>query len=262
MPCARCQHENRPQATFCEACGTPLTAAHPSSPPAPSYAEITNALSARIRELAEAHEQQTATAEVLKVISRTVFDLQTVLETLIESAVRLCRANSGVITRPDGDIYRVVAAYGMTPEALEIHKKYPMGLNRESATGRVLLERRAIHIRDVMADPEYRWAEAERRAGTLWTLHPVRTLLAVPLLREGTVIGVIGLERVEVRPFTDKQIELVTIFADQAVIAIENVRLFNETKEALEQQTATGEILRVISRSQTDVQPVFDAIVL
>src|SRR5262245_59769799 len=175
-------------------------------------------LQARNRDLTEALEQQTATSEVLKVISRSTFDLQPVLETLVESAARLCGANSGVIIRPDGDVYRTDAAHGMTAEALEIQKRYCMGLNRESATGRALLERRAIHIHAVMADPEYRWAEAERRTGSRSAL-PLGTVLAVPMLREDAVIGVIVVDRLEVRPFTDKQIELVTTFADQAVIA-------------------------------------------
>jgi GAF domain-containing protein/CheY-like chemotaxis protein/anti-sigma regulatory factor (Ser/Thr protein kinase) len=224
-------------------------------------------LEARNKDLIEALEQQTATSEVLKVISRSTFDLQPVLETLIESAVRLCGANSGLIARQDGDLYRLVATYGMTPEAVEFENRYPMSLNRESATGRALLERRVIHIHDAMADPEYRWAEAERSAEIRGVLAEIRTILAVPMLREVTVIGVILLRRSEVHPFSDKQIELVTTFADQAVIAIENVRLFQELEarnhdltETLEQQTATGEILRVISSSPTDAQPVFDTI--
>ena len=217
-------------------------------------------LEGRNRDLTEALEQQTATSEVLKVISRSTFDLQPVLETLIESAVRLCGANSGSIVRQDGDLYRLAVACGMTPEAVELHKKYPTSLNRESATGRALLERRAIHLHDAMTDPEYRWA-AESGA-------EMRTVLAVPMLREDTVIGVILLQRSEVQPFADKQVELVKTFADQAVIAIENVRLFREIEarnqdltEALEQQTATSEILRAISGAQTDAQPVFEAIV-
>jgi GAF domain-containing protein len=224
-------------------------------------------LEARNRDVTEALEQQTATSEVLKVISRSTFDLQPVLQSLIESAVRLCGADKGFIDRQHEDVYRMTVAYGESPEFIEVVKRHPARLGRESATGRVLLEHRVIHIHDAMADPEYHWAEAERG-------EEVRTILAVPMLREGEVIGVFVIRRTAVLPFTEKQIELVKTFADQAVIAIENVRLFTELQEknraltqahaqvteSLEQQTATSEILRVISSSPTDVQPVFDSI--
>jgi GAF domain-containing protein/CheY-like chemotaxis protein/anti-sigma regulatory factor (Ser/Thr protein kinase) len=218
-------------------------------------------LEARNRDLTEALEQQTATSEVLKVISRSTFDLQPVLQSLMESAVRLCGADTGLIYRQDGDVYRMAVTYGESPEFVEVLRRHPHRPGRESATARALLERRVIHIPDAMADPEYRWAETERGA-------EVRTIMAVPMLRETAVIGVFMIRRTEVRPFTDKQIELVKTFADQAVIAIENVRLFQalearnrDLTESLEQQTATSDILRVISSSPTDVQPVFDAIV-
>ena len=135
--------------------------------------------------------------------------------------MRLCGADKGFIDRQDEDVYRMTVAYGESPEFIEVVKRHPARVGRESATGRVLLEHRAIHIHDAMADPEYHWAEAERGA-------EVRTILAVPMLREADVIGVFVIRRTAVQPFTSKQIELVETFADQAVIAIENVRLFTE----------------------------------
>jgi len=209
-------------------------------------------------EINEALKQQTATAEVLKAISRTTFDLDSVLQTLLDNATVLCGAKRGVILRQDADGgFRPAVTHGWAQDSpvIEAVRARPLKPERGSATGRALLERRAIHIPDVLADPEY-----ERRdlaiAGTY------RTLLNVPMLRDGEPIGVISLTKgTDIEPFADKQIELVTTFADQAVIAIENVRLFNETKESLERQTATAEILKVISSSPTDIQPVFEAIV-
>jgi GAF domain-containing protein len=208
----------------------------------------------RDRQLTEALEQQTATSEVLKVISRSTFDLQPVLDTLIENATRLCDASQGFIHRFDGEVFRPAADYGEPPGFRDFWKQHMIRPGRGSATGRVALEHRTVHIPDVLADPEYELIDAQRLRG-------FRTVMAVPMLREGVLLGVMVIHRTEVRPFTDKQIDLVTTFADQAVIAIENVRLFQELKESLEHQTATAEVLGIISRSPTDVQPVLDAIV-
>jgi GAF domain-containing protein len=216
----------------------------------------------RTDDLSESLEQQTATADVLKVISRATFDLQAVLDTLTESAARVCAADKGVIFQRDGDIYRWGANFGFSHEAQQYALDHPQRPGRGSAVGRVALEGRASHIPDVLADPEYTAAGYQQAFG-------FRTILGVPLLREGTTIGVFALTRDEVNPFTEKQIELVTTFADQAVIAIENVRLFEaeqartrELQESLEYQTATADVLNVISRSTTNVQPVFDAIAM
>jgi GAF domain-containing protein len=211
-----------------------------------------------LNELRESLQQQTATADVLKVISRSTFDLRSVLDTLVQSVARLCEADSVGITRPRGSTHYFAAHYGYSPEFVEHMSKVEFTAgHRGSITERVLGEGRAIHIPDVLADPEYALSEAQMIAG-------YRTVLGIPLLREGTPIGVIVLTRNTVRPFSDKQIELATTFADQAVIAIENVRLFDEVQartrdltESLEQQTATSEVLRVISSSPGELEPVF-----
>ena len=198
-----------------------------------------------LSELRESLQQQTATADVLKVISRSTFDLQTVLQTLVESAARLCDANKGNITRErDGVFYRAAESYGFSREFLDHIKDVPLKPDRGNATGRALLEGRVIHIPDVKADPEYTLVEAQRLGG-------YRTILAVPMLREGVALGVLTLSRSEARPFTDKQIELVTTFADQAAIAIENVRLF----ESVEART------RELAKSLEDLRTTQDRLV-
>jgi GAF domain-containing protein len=178
----------------------------------------------RTRELSESLQQQTATADVLKVISRSTFDLRAVLDTLVQSAARLCEADAASIGRPKGRSFHFEALYGLSPEYAEQRTGHPAGIDRGTVSGRVLLERKIVHVLDVLADPEYTFKDGA-----------YRTLLGVPLLREGSPIGVIALGRNAVRPFTDKQIELVTTFADQAVIAIENVRLLDELRARTDQ---------------------------
>ena len=222
-----------------------------------SVANLQEQVATLTRELKEAREQQGATGDVLKVINQSTFDLQTVLDTLVELAVRLCDADTGIIRRRDGDIYPFAAAFGFTAEQRGYFANYSTKPDRGSVFGRAIVEGRTIHVPDLLADPDLDRRRLQDYRGVI----NIRSGLGVPLIREGTIAGVFTLQRREPRAFTDKQIELAETFANQAVIAIENVRLFNETKEALERQTATAEILGAISGSPTDTQPVFDAIV-
>ena len=214
----------------------------------------------RTRELTELLQQQTATAKVLQVISSSTFDLQTVLNTLTESGVRLCEADAAAIWRADDGVLAFAAQYGGSTEFEEFAKNNPIIPTRGGVTGRAFLDGRTVHVPDILAEPEF-------TAGAYYSFGKYRSSLGVPLLRNGETIGVLLAVRTGVKPFTDKQIELLTTFADQAVIAIENVRLFEaeqqrtrELTESLEQQTATSEVLQVISSSPGDLEPVFDAV--
>jgi GAF domain-containing protein/two-component sensor histidine kinase len=204
----------------------------------------------RNRELSEALEQQTATSEVLKVISRSAFELRPVLETLLENAVKLCGADGGAVHDPDG---RAELTYGYSAEFRDLVLGRPFTPGRGTLTGRVMLERKTIHIADVLADPDYEWTTGQHSGG-------YRTMLGIPMLREGVVVGSFSLARFRVEAFTERQIELVSTFADQAVIAIENSRLISELQQRLDEQTATADILQVIAASPTDLPRVLEAI--
>jgi len=208
---------------------------------------------ARTRELQEALKQQTATADVLKVISRSAFDLQPVLQTLVENAVKLGAASWGHIYRFDGEAFRNIADYGASPEVIEFWQRTPLRPGRGSGAGRAAVERRTVHIPDVLADAEYQYAEAQKSRG-------VRSLLAVPMLRGDALIGVFALLRTEVRPFIQSEIELVETFADQAVIAIENTSLFEEVRARNRDLTALSEVGRAVS-STLDLKVVLKTVV-
>jgi GAF domain-containing protein len=215
----------------------------------------------RTEDLSEALQQQTATADVLKVISRSAFDLETVLDALLSSACRLCEADIGTVRYREGPEYRLAATFGCKPEWIEHFRRYSTKPDRSSVFGRTIVEGHAVHIPDLLADPDYNRPQAQMLMG-------FRAALGVPLMREGEAFGVINLFRLEVSSFSDRQIELVQTFADQAVIAIENVRLFDEVQaktrdlsEALTYQTGSANILKVIASSPTNVEPALKAIV-
>ena len=214
----------------------------------------------RTHELTEALDRQTATAEVLNVISRSTAQLQPVLDTIVQTASRLCNAEIALIFMLREKKLCVVATNNASNAFVQHAIDHPLPLGRGSCSGRSVLERQVIHIPDCLADPEYTVLDYQ-------AVGKYRSMLGVPLLSNGAPIGVVTLVRTAVMPFTEKQIDLVRTFADQAVIAIENVRLFDEVQartdelsEALRQQTATAEVLQVISRSAFDLQPVFDAV--
>ena len=215
---------------------------------------LLNELRQRTTDLTESLEQQTATSKVLEVISRSAFDLQAVFETVAESSVRLCGADRAFIWRFDGELLRMAVAYNTSEEFTEFVRQNPIRPGRDSASGRAALERRTINIPDVLADPEYSYGAKD--------VEKLRTVLAVPIFKGDDLLGVMGIYTLEeVRPFTDKQIALVETFADQAAIAIDNVRLLDELRQSLQQQTATADVLKVISRSTFDLQSVLQTLI-
>jgi signal transduction histidine kinase len=247
MKCARCHQDNPAHARFCLECGTPFAPAHEAG-------HLHRALTAAL-------EQQTATAEILRVIRSSPADVQPVFDTIVRSAVRLCDGLHGFVGRFDGELIHFAAQYNYTPEALQMMQgMYPRRPDRKQAAGRAILTGDVVNIADLQADPEY---TTDLAVAGGW-----RSALVVPMLSEDKPIGTIGVIRGQAGRFSDAHVELLRTFADQAVIAVENVRLFTELEtrtreltQALDRQTATSEILRVISSSRTDLQPVFDTIV-
>jgi two-component system, NtrC family, sensor kinase len=253
MTCPRCQQDNPSHANFCLACGVHLRSTGESGPSGTPYAELQRAL-------AEAQEQQTAAGDILRVISGSHTDVQPVFDVIAQSAARLCAADTSIF-RVEGERLVFVAHHGPIAQR---HGEFSLPLSRGTVGGRSVLESRTVQVADLQQEDREFSSEAVENARRFG----FRTILSVPLLREGIAIGGIQLRRTEVEPFSERQVALLQTFADQAVIAIENVRLFKELEgrnaeltESLAQQTATGEILRVISSSPTDEQPVFDAIV-
>src|SRR5438067_254932 len=203
-------------------------------------------------ETKNALEQQTATADVLKAISRSAFDLGSVFDVAVENANRLCHGDWAYVFRRDGEVFRLVATSGGLPELVEYEYAHPTSIGRSTLVGRTAIEKRPVHIPDLFKDPEYHWPPNRE--------HGVHTVLGVPIMRGDEVVGIIGVARMQVDPFSDEEIRLVQTFADQAAIAIKNVRLFNETKESLDQQTAVAHVLKVISEAPFDLAPMYQAV--
>jgi len=253
MQCPRCRRANPSDANFCMQCGTPLTGRYETDT-RPSYEDLERALG-------EALEQQTATAEILRVISSSPTDVRPVFDVIAQTAARLCESSDAAIYRPDGNRLVLVAHHGAIP--LGPIGDFSIPFVRGTVAAQSMLSGRTVHVADVQTEGDDfpQSSQSARQLG-------FRTILCVPLMREGVAIGSFSLRRTEVQLFTDRQVALLETFADQAMIAIENVRLFTELQarnyeltEALEQQTATAEVLRIIGHSPTDAQPVFEAIV-
>src|SRR4029079_15037958 len=212
-------------------------------------------------ETRETLERQTARDQVLKVISRSSVELETVLDTLAETVARLCRADQALMFRRQDEIFQMVAARGLPAEAKEFALAHPPTAGRGTISGRVASERRTVHVPDVLQDPDYTYREGQKLAGH-------RTMLGIPLLREDSLIGLFIVTRTRVEPFADKEIELATSFADQAVFAIENARLFEELRDrqaelarSVDELTATSDVLKTISRSSVELETVLDTLV-